>query len=245
MSNNRILILDYGSQYTQLIARRVRELKVYSEIHPCTWPLEQIEAFAPQGIILSGGPSSVLDPFAPPLDPELLRMGVPVLGICYGMQAISHFGGGSVEKATHREYGYAHVDMAEAHPLFAGIDEKPFQVWMSHGDRVKHLPPGFRVIASSDHCPCAAMSNKTNTLVGLQFHPEVTHTQQGKKIISNFIFDMCGCEATWTMSSFIETQIQLIRDKVGADNVILGLSGGVDSSVAAVLIHRAIGDQLT
>src|SRR3989338_6053981 len=243
--DQKILILDFGSQYTQLIARRVRELNVYCEIHPCTISLETIKAFAPNGIILSGGPASVFAPGAPRLAPALLTLGIPVLGICYGMQAMAHEGGGEVEASPHREFGRAFLHAHESHPLFLGIKEWPLPVWMSHGDRVRQLPKGFRVLASSDNSPHAVIADSANKIFGLQFHPEVTHTPEGTTLLANFLFAICNCKPTWTTHSFIESQVPAIREKVAHQHVILGLSGGVDSSVAALLIHKAIGDQLT
>jgi GMP synthase (glutamine-hydrolysing) len=245
MDPNRILILDFGSQYTQLIARRVREQQVYCEIHPCTASMEDIRAFKPMGIILSGGPASIHAEDSPTLHPEVVSLGVPVLGICYGLQAIAHVAGGRVHKADHREYGRAFLQAEESHLLFSGVKEWPMPVWMSHGDKVDELPPGYRAIAKSNNSPIAAIANSSNTIVGLQFHPEVTHTPEGARLLGNFLFKICGCKPTWTMTSFIEQSIQVIRKRVGSAKVICGLSGGVDSSVAAVLIHKAIGDQLT
>jgi GMP synthase (glutamine-hydrolysing) len=245
MDPNRILILDFGSQYTQLIARRIREQHVYCEIWPCTIPIARVREFAPKGIVLSGSPSSVTDEKAPKLDPEVLNLGVPVLGICYGMQSMSQVLGGKVAGSTKREYGRATIQAEESHVLLEGIREWPMPVWMSHGDKVDEVPPGFRTIAKSANSPYAAMSDETDRLIGVQFHPEVVHTPEGATILKNFVISICGCEPTWTMESFVETQVKSIRDRVGDQNVILGLSGGVDSSVAAVLIHRAIGDKLT
>lgn len=245
MDPNRILILDFGSQYTQLIARRVREQHVYCEIHPCTMSIEDVRDFAPRGIILSGGPASVSADDAPALHPDVLRQGVPVLGICYGLQSIVHVAGGSVARAKRREYGKALLHAEESHVLFRGIREWPMPVWMSHGDQVYSLPPGYRAIAKSTNSPVAAMANSGNTIIGLQFHPEVTHTPEGSRILANFIFEICKCRPTWTMTSFIEHSVDSIRRKVGNARIICGLSGGVDSSVAAVLIHKAIGDKLT
>ncbi len=245
MDPNRILILDFGSQYTQLIARRVREAKVYCEIAPCTWKLDQIKSFRPMGIILSGGPASVTEKGSPSIDRGLLELGLPILGICYGMQTIAKVSGGKVERASRREYGRATIHAEESHPLFTHVKEWPMPVWMSHGDHVVALPEGYRVIAKSANAPIAAMADASGTVIGLQFHPEVTHTPEGVKLIHNFLFEICKCEPTWTMASFIEHSIKGIRQNVGDSRVILGLSGGVDSSVAAVLIHKAIGDKLT
>ncbi len=244
MDPNRILILDFGSQYTQLIARRIREQKVYCEIWPCTWPIEKVRAFAPKGIVLSGSPASVTDAAAPKLDPEVLSLGLPVLGICYGMQSMAHILGGRVEKSPKREYGHALIQAEESHPFLAGVKVWPMPVWMSHGDKVEALPPGFRAIARSANSPFAAMADEANRLIGVQFHPEVVHTPEGVVLLRNFVLSICKCKPTWTMESFIESQVREIREKVGEGKVILGLSGGVDSSVAAVLLHRAIGDRL-
>jgi len=244
MDPHRILILDFGSQYTQLIARRVREQHVYCEIHPCTISADEVRKFRPLGIILSGGPASVSSEDSPSLSPEVMQLGVPVLGICYGLQAIAHVAGGKVANADHREFGKALLHAEESHVLFRGIREWPMPVWMSHGDRVEKLPAGYRAIAKSNNSPIAAMANSANTVVGLQFHPEVTHTPEGSKIIANFLFEICKVKPTWTMHSFIEHETRAIKEKVGDAQVICGLSGGVDSSVAAVLIHKAIGDKL-
>ncbi len=244
-----ILILDFGSQYTMLIARRVRELKVYSEIHPFNVGMDAIRSFDPSGIILSGGPSSVYDEGAPRIPRELLSLGVPVLGICYGMQLIADLLGGEVGRSAEREYGIARIRGEWGSPLFLGIEElrkdMEIPVWMSHGDRIERLPEGFSPIASSASTPVAAMSNREGTIFGVQFHPEVAHTPRGRDMLSNFLFRVCGLHPSWTMQSFAESGIRKIREKVGDGKVILGLSGGVDSSVAAVLLHRAIGERLT
>jgi len=245
----KILILDFGSQYTMLIARRVRELKVYSEIHPFNVDLSFIRKFRPSGIILSGGPASVYEEGAPSLPEEALSLGIPVLGICYGMQVLAKLLGGKVAKSTDREYGIANIRGEWGDPLFLGIEElrhnMTIQVWMSHGDRIVELPKGFTSIARSANSPVAAMSNHDKTIYGVQFHPEVAHTPKGKEILSNFLFRVCGLSPSWTMHSFVETSVRKIRETVGSENVVLGLSGGVDSSVAAVLLHKALGDQLT
>jgi GMP synthase (glutamine-hydrolysing) len=240
----KILILDFGSQYTQLIARRVRELRVYCEIHPFLMPLEQIRQFAPQGIILSGSPSSVYQKGSPTLDPEVLDLGVPVLGICYGLHLLSHLLGGQVEPAAHREYGRKAFAIQDSEDLFHGLTPQE-TVWMSHGDRVETLPPGFEIIGRSDTCPVGAVRHQNRRLFGVQFHPEVQHTPKGKKVLRNFLFRICGLKGLWTMRSFIEATTQAIRQQVGEDQVICALSGGVDSSVTAVLLHRAIGERLT
>jgi GMP synthase (glutamine-hydrolysing) len=247
--NDKILILDFGSQYTMLIARRVRELRVYCEIHPYNVDPSFIREFDPAGIILSGGPASVYEEGAPRIAREVLEMGIPVLGICYGMQLIAHLLGGSVARAEGREYGFANVHGEWGDPLFLGIEEfrhhMTIQVWMSHADRIERMPEGFTAIARSGNSPTAAMTNADRTVYGVQFHPEVAHTPKGKEILSNFLFRICGLSPAWTMHSFIEASIRKIRETVGSGRVVLGLSGGVDSSVAAVLLHRALGDQLT
>ena len=241
----KILILDFGSQYTQLIARRVRELRVYCEIHPYLMPLEQICRFAPQGIILSGGPKSVYEPDAPSLDPEVLDLGVPVLGICYGIQLLSHLLGGKVVPAQTREYGRKSFRITNFDDLFYGLEASE-TVWMSHGDVVEKVPPGFEVIGMSDTCPVGAVRDPVRRLYGVQFHPEVQHTPKGLEVLKNFLFRICGLKGLWTMRSFIEATTQAIKERVGPeDRVICALSGGVDSTVTAMLVHRAIGDRLT
>ncbi len=241
-----ILIIDFGSQYTQLIARRVREAHVYCEIHPPSRSVEWIRQWRPKGIILSGGPNSVYDDDVPTADPALLRSDIPVLGLCYGMQLVAHLAGGKVVRANRREYGRADVRV-EGGRLFSGFgrgEETP--VWMSHGDHVDTPPPGFCVTASSDNSPIAAFEHQTLPLFGVQFHPEVAHTARGGEILNTFLFEICGCTPDWTPSHFVESEIDRIRTAVGPhERVICGLSGGVDSSVAAVLVHRAVGDRLT
>jgi GMP synthase (glutamine-hydrolysing) len=239
-----IVILDFGSQYTQLIARRTREQNVFSVVLPCTAPLSQIQALKPLGIILSGGPSSVYDADAPAADPKLLELGVPVLGICYGLQFIVHHLGGKVRPASKREYGHAEVTVEDsASALFAGLPAN-LHVWMSHGDEALELPSGFRRIAVSANA-LAGIENAERRIWAVQFHPEVHHTPLGPQLIKNFLFKICGAAGDWTPARFIETTVASIREKVGKGHVICGLSGGVDSSVAAVLVHRAIGSQLT
>ena len=245
-----IVILDFGSQFTQLIARRVREAGVYSEIWPCTLPLSELAAMKPHGIILSGGPSSVYDEGAPQLDPAVLGLkredgsDVPVFGICYGLQVMAHALGGQVQSADKREFGRAAVSTNTSNPLFEGIPEGS-QVWMSHGDHMTRLPDGYEIIAHTDNAPIAAVRSTEHPHYGVQFHPEVHHTQFGPDIIRNFVLRICGCDGDWSAASFVEEKKEEIRAQVRDDHVILGLSGGVDSSVAAVLLHEAIGDQLT
>ena len=248
---DRILVLDFGSQYTQLIARRVREAGVYCELHPYDLSADAIRELAPKGIILSGGPESVTDTdvSAPQ---AVFEAGIPVLGICYGMQTMANQLGGEVEQSDHREFGYAQVRARGHSNLLKEIEDHTtaegwglLDVWMSHGDRVKTLPEGFKVIASTDSAPIAGMADEERHFYGLQFHPEVTHTRQGMRILSRFLHEICGCESSWTTENIIEENVISVREQVGNDKVLLGLSGGVDSSVVAALLHRAIGDQLT
>ena len=243
--NGKILVLDFGSQYTQLIARRVRESKVYSEIFSCNTPIEKIKNFNPKGLILSGGPSSVYDSGAPIPEIKIFELGFPVLGICYGMQLMAHLFGGRVTKALKREYGRSELKIDDDSDLFKGIGYKlKTIVWMSHGDRIEQCPFQFKSIAHTENSPIAAMANKDKRFYALQFHPEVVHTPMGKKILKNFLFKICGCMPSWTMKSFIETTTKEIKDRVGSKRVVCGISGGVDSTVTAVLVHRAIGKQL-
>jgi GMP synthase (glutamine-hydrolysing) len=244
MHREKILVIDFGSQYTQLIARRVRESRVYSEIFPYNAPIEKIRDFNPKGLILSGGPSSVYDAHAPVPDLSLFELGIPVLGICYGMQLMAHFLGGRVKKAVKREYGQAELVTDHKTRLFDGMPKKSI-VWMSHGDRIEKLPAHFKTIAHTSNSPVAAMYDRVNRFYALQFHPEVVHTPQGVKIIRNFLFKICSCRPLWTMKSFIESATEEIRERVGKKKVVCGISGGVDSTVAAVIVHRAIGRQLT
>ena len=243
----KILILDFGSQYTQLIARRVREAHVYCELHPFDMDLESIRAFAPKGIILSGGPKSVYEDGAPAVAEELFELGVPVLGICYGMQLMSRHFGGEVIAAGKREFGHADVlSMGQPGPLFDGFyADGASPVWMSHGDHVSRVPAGFEIVAKTANAPVCAIQDKARSLYGVQFHPEVNHTPRGELLIDNFVRRICGCSGRWTPGQIIEDAVARIKEQVGSERVILGLSGGVDSSVAAALIHRAIGDQLT
>jgi len=250
MGNNlhqeKILILDFGSQYTQLIARRVRECKVYSEIHPFNTSLDKIKRFNPKGIILSGSPASVHDREAPRINEQLLTMGCPLLGICYGMQHMVHLLQGDVEQSADREFGQAQLFIDDHTDLFQGLNKhSDLQVWMSHGDRVKVLPPAFTTIAHSANSPVAAIRSTKHPLYGVQFHPEVVHTPQGKQMLENFLYTICNCQPLWNMKSFIESSIKQIREEVSHERVICGVSGGVDSTVVAVLLHKAIGKQLS
>ena len=243
LHEQKILILDFGSQYTQNIARKVRESQVYCEIHPCTLSFDKIKAFNAKGIILSGGPASVLEEDALLCDRELFGLKIPILGICYGMQLITHILGGKVDPSTHREFGRAELMLKEFSHLFEEVNNNS-TVWMSHGDRISKLPNGFKGIAFTGNSPLAAIENPVAQIYGLQFHPEVVHTTDGTKILNNFLFKICQCARNWKMDSLVEHMIQDIRNKVGDSKVVCGLSGGVDSSVAAVLIHKAIGDNL-
>ena len=237
-------ILDFGSQYAQLIARRVREKGVFSELVRPDISLDQLRAMNLKGIILSGGPNSVYEPNAPRCDPKLFDLGVPVLGICYGMQLAAQLLGGDVKPARSREYGRAHLHIKSDHPFVHGLPDDT-TVWMSHGDQIHELPDDFEPLATTDTCPYAAARHKTKPFYGVQFHPEVTHTPRGDVLFHNFLYDICRCTGDWTMGNFVERSVENIRSQVGASRVICGLSGGVDSSVAAALIHKAIGEQLT
>ena len=241
-----VLILDFGSQYTQLIARRVREQRVYCEIHPCTLPLERVRAMAPSAIILSGGPSSVYDEGAPHGDAGIFELGVPVLGICYGMQLFCHLLGGKVERAPEREYGAARVEVKRSVGVLSAFEPgELIDVWASHGDRVTALPPGFEIVGTTPNAPFAAAANLERRIFGVQFHPEVVHTARGAEILGAFLFEVAKLEASWTPGSFVDEAVAKIRAQVGDGQAICGLSGGVDSSVAAVLVSKAIGDRLT
>ncbi|MDA0780859.1 MAG: glutamine-hydrolyzing GMP synthase [Rickettsiales bacterium] len=244
----KILIVDFGSQVTQLIARRVREAKVYCEIHPYKKATKEfLTEFSPKAIILSGGPSSVTEGHSPRIGKEIFEFGVPILGICYGQQLICNMLGGKVTGSEHREFGRAYVEIVEESALFEGCWKKgdKYQVWMSHGDRVDALPEGFSVIGKSEGAPYAAIANHDKNIYAVQFHPEVTHTPDGKKLLSNFVHKIAGCSDSWSMSSFLDMEVEKIRKQVGDKKVICGVSGGVDSSVVAALIHKAIGEQLT
>ena len=241
----RILILDYGSQYSQLIARRVRELGVYSELHPFNLALDRIRELNPKGIILSGSPYSAYEKGAPISTPEIFNLGVPVLGICFGLQLIGHQLGGEVDRAARREYGQASLTIDDHSDLFADIPtDGGLTVWMSHGDHLTRMPPGFEAIGHTANAPICAIRNPAKRIYGVQFHPEVVHTPRGKDVLRNFLYRICGCTGGWSATSFIQRAVEDIRHKVGKGKVICALSGGVDSSVAAVLLHKAIGDQL-
>ncbi|MFC4158229.1 glutamine-hydrolyzing GMP synthase [Chitinimonas lacunae] len=249
---DKILILDFGSQVSQLIARRIREAHVYCELHPYDVSLDFIKAFAPKGIVLSGGPNSVYEEETYLADAGLFELGVPVLGICYGMQWMAQALGGRVEAGAKREFGYAEIKARHHSKLFEGLSDRIddagngyLDVWMSHGDKVAELPPGFHAIAETPSCPYAAMADEDRGYYGVQFHPEVTHTKRGTEMLHRFVLYVCGAKPSWTMPNYIEEAVAKIREQVGDEEVLLGLSGGVDSSVAAALIHRAIGDRLT
>lgn len=239
-----VVVLDFGGQYNQLIARRVRDLGVYSELLPYNTSVEKLKELNPKGIIFSGGPASVYEEGAPKVDPAIFELGVPILGICYGMQLMTHSLAGKVERAGVREYGKAEINIQRQHELYHNLENNEV-VWMSHSDKVVQLPEGFEIDAISESCPVAAMSHRDRKLFGVQFHPEVRHTVRGNEFIGNFLFKVCGCSGDWSMSSFIEEEVANIRQIVGDKHVLCALSGGVDSSVVAALIHRAIGDQLT
>jgi len=246
LPSSRILILDFGSQYTQLIARRVRELNVYCEIFPFYCTEQQIKDFNPQGIIMSGGPESVTAAESPRAPEIIFKLGSPLLGICYGMQTMAEQLGGQVKGSNHREFGFAEVQVTKDAKLFAQIEEQQaMPVWMSHGDQVKILPVGFTTVGVTSNTPIAAMADEQRKFYGIQFHPEVTHTPEGQTLLRTFVYDICGCKPTWTPELIVEQTIQQVREQVGKDHVLLALSGGVDSAVVAVLLQRAIGDQLT
>ena len=243
LHKQKIIILDFGSQFTQLIARRIRESKVYSEIHPHTFPIEEIIKEKPAGIILSGGPMSVNETGSPTISGEILNLGIPVLGICYGLQLMCKLLGGKVEAAEDREYGKAHLEIIKNDILLNDV-ETGSVIWMSHGDYVTKLPDGFELTAKTENSPLCAISNPQKKIYGVQFHPEVAHTKFGKKVLDNFLFQICNCKPDWTSKNFINNVIDEVKQKVGNKNVVCALSGGVDSSVAAVLMHKALGDQL-
>ncbi len=243
-THSKIFIIDFGSQYTQVIARRVRECQVYSEIVRFDTPATEIAAAKPNGIILSGGPASVYDKSTPQIDPEIFTLGIPVLGICYGLMLMAHHLGGQVVFTGRREYGAGMLHIKNGSELFNGLSNQ-FDVWNSHGDEVTALPKGFRAVGTTEGCDFAAVEDRQRKLYGLQFHPEVAHTPRGREILQNFVYHICRCSMDWTMGSFIEEACARVRKQVGDQKVVLGLSGGVDSSVTAALLHKAIGDQLT
>ncbi|MEK9778356.1 MAG: glutamine-hydrolyzing GMP synthase, partial [Methylophilaceae bacterium] len=249
---DKILILDFGSQYTQLIARRIRELNIYSEIHPYDVDIKTLKEFSPKAIILSGGPNSVYEDDTPKAPKEIFELNIPILGICYGMQTLINQFGGKVETSSKREFGYAEIRAHGHSKLFKDIQDKSndeghglLDVWMSHGDKVTDIPQNFKVIASNASTPIAAIADEEKLLYGVQFHPEVTHTKQGKAILKRFSLEIAQCSPSWNMPDYVNTAVNSIKEQVQSDHVILGLSGGVDSSVAAALIHKAIGNQLT
>ena len=243
--HDKVIILDFGSQYTQLIARRVREAGVYSEIHPCTIALDELKDLSPAAIILSGGPASVGEPDSPGIDPEIFQWGIPILGICYGMQLIAHILHGKVTPARDREYGRSELEIISDSPLWEGVQVKDtLTVWMSHGDTVLMPPAGFDVLAKTESIDVAAIGNKEKRIYALQFHPEVAHTEHGDKIISNFLFKIAKLSPTWSMSSFIDSTIKNIQEQIGEDRVVCAISGGIDSTVVAVLLNKAIGKRL-
>ncbi|MBP5299166.1 MAG: glutamine-hydrolyzing GMP synthase, partial [Lachnospiraceae bacterium] len=244
MTNEMIIVLDFGGQYNQLIARRVRECNVYAEVCPYTLSLDEIKKKNPKGIIFTGGPNSVYDPASPHYDKAIFELGVPILGICYGSQLMAYTLGGVVETAPVSEYGKTDIEINTSSKLFHGIDEKTV-VWMSHTDYIANVPAGFSITGHSSVCPVASMEDASRGLYATQFHPEVMHTVDGKKMISNFVYTICGCHGDWTMDSFVESKIKEIREKVGDKKALCDLSGGVDSSVAAVLMSKAIGKNLT
>lgn len=245
MSNHQtIAVLDFGSQYTQVIARRIRECSVYSKIYHFKTTAKQLQKDGVIGVILSGGPDSVLKKNAPKIDKKIFNLGVPVLGICYGLQLMAHNLGGRVEESNHREYGHGVLNIKVKGKLFKGLP-KTLNVWNSHGDRVAAIPPGFKRVASTENCEFAAVANEETRMYGMQFHPEVAHSEMGLEVIKNFLYGICKCTQDWSMADYVRDSIEKIRNIVGEDRVLLGLSGGVDSSVAAALIHKAIGDQLT
>ena len=243
MQHERVLVLDFGGQYNQLIARRVREQSVYCDLKPCDMTIEEIKQYAPKGIIFTGGPNSVYDENSPHIDPEIFRLGIPVLGICYGAQLMAYTLGGKVESATTREYGKSDVEYFDSE-IFEGVDKNNV-CWMSHTDYVSVAPDGFKVVGKTATCPVAAMEDANRGFYGVQFHPEVMHTKQGTTILRNFLYNVCKVSGDWTMANFVAEQVAKIKEKVGDKKVLCAMSGGVDSAVAATLVHRAVGDNLT
>ena len=244
MQHQRVLVLDFGGQYNQLIARRVRDLKVYCDLKPCDMTAAQVQAYDPVGIIFTGGPNSVYDERAPRVDPAILSLGIPVLGICYGCQLIAHTLGGRVEHAANSEYGKREFSFIARSPLSEGIPEKSV-CWMSHTDHVTRVPDGFDVLASTSSCPVTVYGSRAKKIYGVQFHPEVVHSQYGNKLLENFLYLICGAKGDWTMGGFVEEQVASLRQKLGGGRVLCAMSGGVDSAVAATLVHRAVGNALT
>ena len=244
MREEKILVLDFGGQYNQLIARRVRECNVYCEVHPYNMSIEKIKEYDPMGIIFTGGPNSVFGDDAPLVSKELFNMGYPILGICYGCQTVAYLNGGEVSHADKREYGKTMVDVDTNSKLFKYVS-KETQVWMSHTDFVSKLPEGYKIIAKTPSCPVSAMENEEKKIYAVQFHPEVNHSLEGMQMLKNFVYDVCGCKGTWKMDDFAKTTIEQLRKKIGTGKVLCALSGGVDSSVAAVLLSKAVGKQLT
>lgn len=244
MNKELVIVLDFGGQYNQLIARRVRECNVYCEVHPYTLPLETIKEMNPKGIIFTGGPNSVYGEDSPRCDKAIFEMGIPILGICYGSQLMAYLNGGSVATAPVSEYGKTEVDVDKTSAIFKGVNEKTI-CWMSHTDYIEKAPADFKITATTPVCPVAAMENAERKLYAVQFHPEVMHTEEGQKMLRAFVYDVCGCKGDWVMSSFVEETIKNLREKIGDGKVLLALSGGVDSSVAAVLLSKAVGKQLT
>ena len=244
MQHEKVLVLDFGGQYNQLIARRVRDLKVYCDLKPCDMTVEEIREYAPIGIIFTGGPNSVYDPASPHIDPAVLSLGIPVLGICYGCQLIAYTLGGKVEHAAASEYGRRTFTFRKASPLSAGVPETSV-CWMSHTDHVTQVPAGFDVLAETESCPVTVFGSEERKIYGIQFHPEVVHSEYGNKLLENFLYRVCGAKGDWTMKNYVAEQVAKIREKVGDKKVLCAMSGGVDSAVAATLIHRAVGEQLT
>lgn len=243
MQHERVLVLDFGGQYNQLIARRVREQSVYCDLKPCDMTIDEIKKYAPKGIIFTGGPNSVYDENSPHIDPEIFRLGIPVLGICYGAQLMAYTLGGKVESATTREYGKSDIEYFES-KIFEGVDKNNV-CWMSHTDYVSVAPEGFKIVGKTSTCPVAAMEDASRGFYGVQFHPEVMHTKQGTTILRNFLYNVCKVSGDWTMANFVAEQVAKIKEKVGDKKVLCAMSGGVDSAVAATLVHRAVGDNLT
>ena len=243
MQHQRVLVLDFGGQYNQLIARRVRDLKVYCDLKPCDMTAEQIKAYDPIGIIFTGGPNSVYDPASPHVDPAVFSLGIPVLGICYGCQLIAYTLGGKVEHAAQSEYGKREFAFVRRSPIAEGIPEKSI-CWMSHTDHVTQVPAGFDVLASTPACPVTVYGNIEKKIYGVQFHPEVVHSEYGNRLLENFLYLVCGAKGDWTMGNFVAEQVERLKEKIGNQKVLCAMSGGVDSAVAATLMHRAVGDNL-